>query len=346
MLNRRSLIMGAAGTAAALFASSPKAQAKVYGKYDVPSELLGLYEANRSKIGLPTSSAKSVTGGIKQSFEKGDMYHGSGAGASFVTSKIKSAYDKAGGPGALGLPIGMETSSSKYKASTQKFTKGQIWYSSKHGTKVVPKSKTVRLKKCKNFRDVAGEGSGIRVSGGNMKRGVVYRTNKLESANSLDKFIIQTLGVGTMVALSPSSTGSISGVGKVKYSIKNPISKTLAEKKAMYRQYVTRASNRTSVGKVIKLILKGKPIVFQCKRGWDRTGWVAAVIQGLLGASSADIMHEFMKSNSYYGNGVRQDYLDAAVSQMKSSYGSYEKYVLACGVTSAEIKELRKRLTV
>ncbi len=342
MLNRRSLITGAAGAAAAIFVSTPTATAATY---DVGDELLGLYEANKSKIGAPTSNAKAVTGGIKQSFTKGDMYYSSAQGASFVTGKIKTAYDNAG-LSTLGLPVGLELTSSKYSSTTQEFAKGRIWYSSKHGTKVVTNAHTVRMKGCKNFRDVAGEGSGIKVSGGNMKRGVVYRSNKLESANSMDKFIVQTLGISTMVRVSPSKSASISGVASVRYNIKNPSSKTLAEKQRMYRQYVTSSSNRTSVGKVLKLIAKGNPIVFQCKRGWDRTGWVAAVIQGLLGASSSDIMAEFLKSNSYYGNGVRREYLDAGVSQLKSSYGTYESYVRACGVDSATIKQLREMLIV
>ncbi len=347
MLNRRSLIIGVAGAAATAFVSSPNAQAKVYGKYDVPRELLGLYEANKSKIGTPSSAVKKVTGGIKQSFTKGDMYYSSAQGASFVKGKVKAAYDKAGGASTLGLPVGLESVSKKYSSTTQKFAKGRIWHSTKDGTKVVAKTKTVRLKGAPNFRDVAGEGSGIKVSGGTMKRGVVYRSNSLESATDMDKHIVATIGITTLVRISPSKTASVSGVESVQYNIKNPSSKTLAEKQQMYRQYVTNEKNRKSVGKVLKLIASGnKPIVFQCKRGWDRTGWVAAVIQGLLGASSADIMAEFLKSNKYYGNGVRSDYMTAALNQMKASYGSYEKYALACGVDKKTIAQLRKKLTV
>lgn len=346
MVSRRSFLLGSAGAGAVLVVGSPAAQAKVYGKYDVPDYLLGLYESNKSKIGLPKSGVKSVDGGKKQSFANGDMYHGS-KGAGFVTGKIKSAYDKAGGPAKLGLPIGLESKSSKYKSYTQKFTKGRIFYSSKDGAKVVPSSKTVRMKGCKNFRDVSGEGSGIRVTGGYMKRGAVYRSNKLTKATSMDKFIIQTLGIGTMMRISPSSTPSISGVKSVHYNIKNPPSKVSGEKHAMYRQYITSKNNRKSVGKALKLIATSdKPVVFQCLRGWDRSGWVSAVIQGVLGASQADITAEFLKSNKYYGNGVRKDFMDVAVAQMKSSYGSYEKYALACGVDAATIKALRNKLTV
>lgn len=147
-----------------------------------------------------------------------------------------------------------------------------------------------------------------------------------------------------MVALSPSETGSIDGIKSIRYSIKNPGAKTMPEKKAMYRQYVTRAGNRESLGKVLKLIASSdKPVVFQCKGGRDRSGWVSAVIHGLLGASSADIMDEFMKSNKYYGK-IKREYLDAGLAQLKKDYGSFRKYVLACGVSERTIEDLKKKL--
>lgn len=345
MIDRRTLIGGLVGAAVTVAVTGPEAQAQVFGTFDVPDQLLPLYLSNQSWVGLPISDVMAVTGGLKQRFTSADLYHSSSVGASLVTGKIKSAYDGAGGPGSLGLPIGTEVVSGTYSCRTQGFVSGRIWYSSTHGSRVAPSSKTVRLSGAPNFRDVAGEGSGISVSGGRMRRGMVYRSSRLGSINSRDKFILQTLGVGTTVALSSSTPPTIPGITKVRYSIYNPSSSTLAQKQAMYRQYVTSSSNRSSVGKVLKLIASNnKPVVFQCLRGWDRTGWVAAVIQGLLGASSSTIMNEFLKSNSYNGPGVKSAYLDAAVSTMKSRYGSYHGYVSACGVSDSAVSTLRDKL--
>ncbi len=344
MITRRLLITGMAGAAVAAAVRGPEAQAQVFGSYDVPAELLALYVPNQAWVGLPLADVGSVSGGLKQRFSSADMYYSSSLGASIVTGKIKTAYDGYG-PSKLGLPIDVEVVSGTYSSRTQGFDEGRIWYSSSDGTKVVPDSKTVRLKGAPNFRDVAGEGDGISVDGGRMRRNLVYRSSKLSGATKMDKFILKTLGIGTMVALSPSSTGTISGIDKVRYSITNPSSSTLAQKQAMYRQYVTNSSNRSSVGKALKLIAdSNKPVVFQCLRGWDRSGWVAAVLQGLLGASSSTIMTEFLKSNSYNGPGVRREYLDAALGTMRSNYSSFKGYVSACGVSSSAISKLKDKL--
>ena len=347
MITRRSFIAGLAGAAAATIIPSPEAVAQVFGRYDVPDQLLALYLLNQSKVGLPLGSAYAVTGGLKQPFANADMYFSSSTKASIILGKLKSAYDGAGGPAKLGLPIGVEAVSSTYSARTQGMSHARIWWSSAEGAKVVKDTKTVRLKGAKNFRDVAGEGGGISVRGGHMRRGFVYRSSALGSTTKMDRYIMQTLGIGTMIRLSPSGTPSISGIVSKHYGITNPSSQTLAEKQAMYRGYVTNSSNRASIGRTVNYIAgSSKPVVFQCLRGWDRSGWVSAVIQDLLGASSSTIMTEFLKSNSYLGSGVRHEYLDAARSAMRSRYGTVTRYANACGVSSATITKLRQKLIV
>ena len=157
------------------------------------------------------------------------------------------------------------------------------------------RTKTVRLSGAPNFRDIAGEGSGIAVTGGRMKRGIAYRSSTTSSITRMDKFILQTLDVGTLVALSPSSVANVTGIDRARYQLNNPSSQTLAEKKRMYAQYVSSAANRASIGKAIQFLAgSDEAVVFQCLRGWDRTGGFAAVIPGLLGASSSTIMSEFL----------------------------------------------------
>lgn len=343
LITRRSMMAGVAGAAFLSVASIPAAEAEVF---TVADPVLDLWRLNQAWVGLPISGLIAVAGGQLQRFANADMYYSKAAGASIITGKIKTAFDAAKGPSALGLPIGLETVSSTYSSRSQACLAGRVWYSSSDGGKAVPASKTVRLKGAKNFRDVAGEGSGIAVDGGHMRRNMVYRTSALGSISKMDRYILQTLGIKAIIALSPASPPTISGISRVRYGISNPSSSTLAEKQRMYRGYVTNSSNRSSVGKTLKLIAQGQPVVFQCLRGWDRSGWVAAVLQDLLGASSSDIRAEFLKSNSYNGPGVRREYLDAALSQMKSQYGTVEKYVSACGVDSATRAKLRDKLIV
>lgn len=346
-ISRRSMIAGTLGAAVVLVASSPPSEAEVFGSYDVSDSLLPLWLANQGSVGLPTSVEFAVVGGRAQHFQNADMYYSDQSGASIIKGKIKSSYAAGGGPEKLGLPLGLEEASPTYPAYTQGCMAGRIWWSSADGGKAVPETKTVRLKGAKNFRDVAGEGAGIAVDGGHMRRHMVYRSNELGPTTKMDRYILQTLGVGTIVALSSAATPSIPGIRRVRYSISNPTARTLAQKKNMYRRYVTIAGNRASVGKTLKLIATSdSAVAFQCLRGWDRSGWVAAVIQGVLGASSSAIMTEFLKSNQYLGSGVKSAYLKAALDEMASRYRTVEAYVAACGVDDLTVVELRKKLIV
>jgi hypothetical protein len=346
-ISRRSIIGGTLGAVVILIGSSTPSEAEVVGGYDISDSLLPLWLANRELVGLPTSAEFDVAGGREQHFQNADMYYSEKSGASIIKGKLKSVYSAGGGPAKLGLPLDLEKSSSSYRAFTQACVAGRLWWSAADGGKAVPEAKTVRLKGAKNFRDVAGEGSGIAVDGGHMRRHVVYRSSELGPTTKMDRYILQTLGVGTIVALSPAGTPSIPGIARVRYSISNPSSRTLAQKKNMYRRYVTNAANRTSVGKTLKLIATSdSPVAFQCLRGWDRSGWVAAVIQGLLGASSSTIMTEYLKSNNYLGSGVKSAYLNAALDEMDSRYGTFRAYVAACGVDNATVADLRTTLVV
>ena len=148
LITRRSMMAGVAGAAFLSVASSPVAEADVYNGHDVSDKILDLWLPNKSWVGLPLSDVMSVTGGKMQRFANADMYYSSAAGASIITGKIKTAYDGAKGPSALGLPIGVEAVSSTYSSRSQACLAGRIWYSSSDGAKAVPASKTVRLKGC------------------------------------------------------------------------------------------------------------------------------------------------------------------------------------------------------
>lgn len=347
LVTRRSMLTGMAGAAFVAVAAAPAAEAKVFGGYDVSSRFLELWLANRSWVGLPTSKEYAVSGGRKQRFANADMYYSSKAGASIITGKLRATFDQAKGTAALGVPIGVETVSNSYRSRSQACVGGRVWWSSGDGGKAVPALRTVRLNGAKNFRDAAGEGDGIAVAGGHMRRNLVFRSSSLESTTTMDRHILQTLGIGTIIALSPATPPSISGISKVRYSISNQSASTLAEKQRMYRNYVTDASNRASVGKALNLISKSDtPVVFHCLRGRDRSGWVAAVLHALLGASSSAIRAEFLKSNDYLGPGVKREYLDAALSELAGRYGNVTKYAAACGVSSAAVARLCKKLIV
>jgi protein-tyrosine phosphatase len=110
--------------------------------------------------------------------------------------------------------------------------------------------------------------------------------------------------------------------------------------------------------------------LFHCTAGKDRTGWAAASLLMLLGASESTIQADYLQTNedllptiepllqSAAAKGVdpellrqafsvRIDYLDAALEQLESEFGTVENYFTSgLGLDAATIDTLRSRLTV
>ena len=90
-------------------------------------------------------------------------------------------------------------------------------------------------------------------------------------------------------------------------------------------------------------------MVFQCTAGKDRTGYAAALILHLLGVNKQTILHDYMLSNLYRHKEnhiliekgkfflkkdiladflkVQSDYLEQALSHIKSNYTSIDNYL-------------------
>ncbi|MFZ3469839.1 tyrosine-protein phosphatase [Streptomyces sp. 4.24] len=111
------------------------------------------------------------------------------------------------------------------------------------------------------------------------------------------------------------------------------------------------------------------PLLFHCTAGKDRTGWGATVILSLLGADDETLMDEYLSVNPAVriafaplienftaagGDpdlalaliGVFPSYLEAALEEVDTRYGSMEKYVReGLGVPDETVEALRARLT-
>ena len=83
-----------------------------YGAYSVHGGIAVRYEAagrTPGYLGFPISSEESVTGGVRQRFERGHIYWGPTSGAYTVHGGVLTAYLGAGGPDSrLGLPTSSE----------------------------------------------------------------------------------------------------------------------------------------------------------------------------------------------------------------------------------------------
>lgn len=108
--------------------------------------------------------------------------------------------------------------------------------------------------------------------------------------------------------------------------------------------------------------------LFHCTAGKDRTGWAAASLLLLLGADDETIHADYLQTNEDLlpaiepliasaastgiepelmrsAFGVQLDYLDAALEQLESSFGTVEGYFsTGLGLSPATIDALRERL--
>jgi protein-tyrosine phosphatase len=107
--------------------------------------------------------------------------------------------------------------------------------------------------------------------------------------------------------------------------------------------------------------------LFHCTTGKDRTGWAAASFLLLLGASEDDVRADYLETNADLAPalrpmldglkvkgvdtdllqpilGVRDSYLDAALDEVRSQYGTIENYARAgLGLTDEQLSTLRDR---
>jgi protein-tyrosine phosphatase len=115
------------------------------------------------------------------------------------------------------------------------------------------------------------------------------------------------------------------------------------------------------------LAAKGRPVLFHCAAGKDRTGYAAAMILRILGVPMETVMEDYLLSNQYYLSThswdlfvlrlmkgkrfsqalkgfleVRPAYLSAAFETINREFGSFEKYVRnGLGLSEHDIQLLR-----
>ncbi|MBT2482856.1 tyrosine-protein phosphatase [Streptomyces sp. ISL-94] len=139
----------------------------------------------------------------------------------------------------------------------------------------------------------------------------------------------------------------------------------------VYRSFVSSASAQAAYRMLLTEAADpdAGPLLFHCTAGKDRTGWGATVILSLLGAADETLMTEYLSVNPAVKQafapmiegftaaggdpdialaliGVFPAYLEAALDEVETRYGSMEKYVReGLGVSDETVEALRARLT-
>lgn len=254
----------------------------------------------------------------------------------------------------------------------------------------------VLLASAPNMRDLGG----IRVAGGIVQPGALYRSASLAELDGPDTVAFAKLGIKTVYDLRtaaerdgaldrlPEGTRTVwlDVVADAPDNVAASIPTLLAEPAGLESMlgggradgYLADA-NRKFVGmpsalaayRELSLDLideeRTGAALFHCTTGKDRTGWAAASLLLLLGASEDDVRADYLESNTALAPalqpmldaleakgvdtdllqpilGVRDSYLDAALDELRSRYGTIENYArTGLGLTPQQIDALRIR---
>jgi protein-tyrosine phosphatase len=155
---------------------------------------------------------------------------------------------------------------------------------------------------------------------------------------------------------NPAAAGAVFGDGK-----------GLAMFVNQYRNFVRLRSARESFGRAFAAVLEenSRAVLIHCTGGKDRTGWAVAALQLMLGVPRDVVIDDFLASNRYLRPGfeslftdfenrggdpdvlgsflwVRLEYLDAALDEMRASYGTIERYFAeGLGLGNVRLEALR-----
>lgn len=140
----------------------------------------------------------------------------------------------------------------------------------------------------------------------------------------------------------------------------------------VYRTFVTDPANREAFGRTLReLAAPGSgPALYHCTSGKDRTGWTSWLLLLLVGVPERFATEDYLASNSIRAahdarvreglkqgglmqnpelivplQEVRQEYLDAALGEVRAGYGGLYRYVTAgLGLDPRALAGLRERL--
>lgn len=327
----------------------------------VAAELTDLWQQHAEQIGEPTSSATSTGGVLSQRFAEGVMYADEQGRSGYLTGALRVAYDAAGGPAKLGIPLEVATCPEK-SACFQHLGKGLALWTKAGGARVVPAAETLRLTGAPNFRDFAGEGDGLALpGGGHLRRGVVFRSGRLNELDASDRLALRALGVTVLLDLRTTSTAAkvpdpkipgiryrlvnLFGVNTTPSRPAHTVAGAAEQMRDMNRDFVTSRLQRTRLRTLLELVATSDgPVLIHCTEGKDRTGWASAMLQFIAGADEAEITSEYLKSNEYRRSQIESNYQRTLKAKGKRAASIDRRFAtLEAGYLKAGIAEAERR---
>ncbi|MEW5873176.1 MAG: tyrosine-protein phosphatase [Chloroflexota bacterium] len=252
----------------------------------------------------------------------------------------------------------------------------------------------IPLQGANNFRDLGGYAT---QDGRHTRWGLLYRSDRLSGLTNRDLLYLQYLDLHTIVDFRSAEErqeapdrlpqmGQIRTLALPVAPYKDPETAVAISERifkgdtdgldaeelvlADYRRFVTHHTHSFRQFLHAVLEARGRPVLFHCTAGKDRTGFAAAILLRLLGVSDEAILGDYLLSNEYFLPGFLQqlssDYpelgktsvdfisrlaeinpvhLHGAYQAIDETYGSFEAFVrqgLAFG--EQELDSLKQRL--
>ncbi|MCT2059261.1 tyrosine-protein phosphatase [Dietzia cinnamea] len=246
----------------------------------------------------------------------------------------------------------------------------------------------IRLSSVHNFRDVAGPGYALRPSG-SMTRGVVFRSTAL-SVGEADLGILERLGVTAVVDLRTgaeierqpdvvpagaeyvpidvlgghTSAATLTTTGLV------GVEEARREMAETYERFVLGDHERGAFGRAVHaLAVSPGPAIVHCTAGKDRTGWVSALLQLLVGVREEDVVGDYLLTREMSADfvaairahvqsempeqleavevliGVEEANLRRSLDALAREFGDARRYLVeGAGVDAEVVDELTARL--
>ncbi|MEU9379205.1 tyrosine-protein phosphatase [Streptomyces sp. NPDC048255] len=179
-----------------------------------------------------------------------------------------------------------------------------------------------------NVRDLGGY---LTYTGGQVRKGLVYRADALSKLTAADISTVGGLGLKKVVdfripmevqydgadklpaGLTPTSrpvsdlglygtlVGAISSGDPVKQEQMLGGGRAEAYMRDIYRTFVTSPENRAQFATTLREIADGKqgPLLYHCTSGKDRTGWMSYVLLRALAVPEATAERDYLASNTF-----------------------------------------------
>ena len=120
--------------------------------------------------------------------------------------------------------------------------------------------------------------------------------------------------------------------------------------------YYLLLENKEKIAKVFKILANAKgAVLYHCTAGKDRTGVISALLLGICNVSDLDIIanyetsytylmnEEFILSYDPFSRVSKAKFMSTFIKKLKENYGTFENYILSCGVTEDEINKIKKK---